>query len=302
MIVSILLVLLSIVILYFGAEFSLEGAEKTGKAFNLSPLIIGMFLVGFGTSLPEFFVTHIAAQSGEYELAIGGLLGSNMANILLILGASSLMTILPLKSKDLKLSLVIHFFLAIALFFVLRRSVMDMTSVLILEGLFIGYFVYSFMTFESSEEPSQEKINFMTIAKMLLGFILLYIGGNLLVSSGTKLALDLGISTYVVSAIFIAFGTSFPELVTSLIACVQKKDQDLIIGNIIGSNLFNCAFILGTLGFYKFPLKLNLNFEVYTLLGLSLLFVILSLLKKSLNKVSGVAFLLCYGLCLYQWL
>ena len=100
MIVSILLVLLSIIILYFGAEFSLDGAEKIGKAFKLSPLIIGMFLVGFGTSLPEFFVTHIAASKGEFNLAIGGLVGSNLANIFLILGLSSLLTTLKLSQRD----------------------------------------------------------------------------------------------------------------------------------------------------------------------------------------------------------
>jgi cation:H+ antiporter len=131
---------------------------------------------------------------------------------------------------------------------------------------------------------------------------MLYIGGELLVKAGVELCLKLGISEYIVSAIFIAFGTSFPELVTSLMAAVKKKSTDMIVGNIIGSNLFNCAFILASLGIYNFQITNTYHYEIISLLFGAAILLILSFMGRSMYRLTGSVFLVSYFVMVGHWL
>lgn len=305
MLLEIILLVASLALLFFGAEFSLEGSEKVGLKLGLSPLAIGMLLVGFGTSLPEFFVGHIAAVKGEMGIALGTLVGSNIANMFLILGICGFYTTLTITHKSLQQQLLIHLALGIILYFIIQQGHLNVYIASPLIGLCGLYLYLLYRDLRKNPEPaSKERIKNMPLLmiKMLAGFGMLYLGGELLVKAGTDLCDRFGVEAYIVSAIFIAFGTSFPELVTSLLACYKQKDTDLILGNIIGSNLFNCAFILGSLGIYDFTIAVPLKIEVYALIAGALYLVLNSYTKKTFFRFSALSFLAAYSYMVGHWM
>ncbi|TDJ04404.1 MAG: calcium/sodium antiporter [Deltaproteobacteria bacterium] len=316
MLLQVLILLLSFVILYFGAEWTLNSAEKVGEYFDLSPLVIGLLIIGFGTSLPELFVSHIAVMSGHPEIALGNVVGSNVANLFLILGLSGIFVPLHVYKIEFRQQIFFHLALTAGLAVVLSMDFLTPWSTL---GLSIFFIFYIYMSYKKMAEqrvkvptkiglveiPPKSKRKPVSLAeffKLLMGFTLLWAGGKLLVESGSKLGLMWGLSEYVISAVIVALGTSFPELVTAFFACYKKKDTDLILGNIIGSNVFNVAFVLGSLGFYNIELKPDFKIELILLFIGS--FVLLGLAVKKMNffRVTGVFFLLCYLGMVCYWL
>lgn len=308
MTLQVILLIFSIVMLYYGAEFALESAEKIGLYLGMSPLVIGLLIVGFGTSLPEFFVSQLACFRGESPIALGNIIGSNIANLFLIMGAAGIFVPLHLARNEIKVQLYFHIGITAILATILFQSKLYWWGT----GLLITFFgVYLWNTFREmrkqrhlrsvSQEDLEHEMGVMLYVKLIIGFVLLYFGGDLLVSSGTKVGLMMGISTYVISAVFVAFGTSFPELVTAILACVKKKDTDLITGNIIGSNIFNVAFVLGSLGLYDIPIEQNYTLELSVLGFASIFLVGIALAKRSFYKLSGIVFLTTYGAVVYQW-
>lgn len=305
MILAFVLIILSVVILYYGAEFALEASEVIGKFLGLSPLVIGMLLVGMGTSLPEFFVSHIAGLKGKPDLALGTLIGSNIANLFLVLGICGLLVNIRLHHKSIKHQLFMHLGLVIMLYIALTQKIFGAFSGILLFSYFLVYLYLLFIDMKKSMEGNKERkkgnLNRSIYFKLLAGFGMLYVGGELLVYSGTKFSMEVGISEYVISAIFIAFGTSFPELVTALLSCVKKKDTDLIIGNIIGSNVFNCAACLGSMGLYNFELSSIFAVELSLLAIGSVILLSISLFNKSIGKITGFIFLNCYLFAVLYW-
>lgn len=305
MLIQVLWLVLAIVILYFGAELTLEASEKVGKFLGLSPLVIGLLLIGFGTSLPEFFVSQLASFRGEQGMALGNIVGSNIANLFLILGVSGLLTVLQFKSTEIKTQLIFHGVLTSLLVMILLVGELNWWNASML-GCFFGYYLY--FTFgqmkneDTDEVEDKESLSFLLLLKLIGGFVLLYAGGELLVSSGSKLAITIGISSYVISVIFIAFGTSLPELITAFLACRRKKDTDLIVGNVIGSNIFNVAFVLASLVGYQIKIKSDFKYEISVLIFAAIFLFLLSYLKKSFSKVLGVLFLAIYAGMISIWL
>lgn len=315
MLIPFLYIIAAIVVLYFGAELTLEAAEKVGKRLGLSPLTIGMLLVGFGTSLPELFVGHIAGMRGQPGIAMGSLIGSNIANTFLILGVCGIFARLKVTGKSLREHLFVHLFLAIILTFVLTRGSLTLLTATPLLGLLLVYLFFIFKDMQRMKEfrenaelvkdpdaPKAKGDTAILVLKMNFGFGLLYVGGELLVKGGTDFGMAIGISEYIISAIFIAFGTSFPELVTALMAAYKKKDTDIIIGNIVGSNLFNCAFIMGSLGIYEFPIVQSFKMELIALFIGSCALLVLNFMKRDLYRLTGVFFLALYGVSVAHWL
>ena len=306
MLLPAILLFTSVVILYFGAEFTLDASEKIGKKLGLSPLMIGMLLIGFGTSLPEFFVGHIAGIQGKSAIAIGSLIGSNIANMCLILGICGFMTRLDLSHKNIKEQLIFHVGLGFALWFVLTRNELSILTATPLIFLCAAYLYSLFRQLKNDKTDYTQDGNHFNpstvFIKLLAGFGMLYLGGELLVKSGTDLCVQAGISEYIVSAIFLAFGTSFPELVTAVMTIVKKKDTDMIVGNIVGSNMFNCSFILGSLGIYDFKITENFNFEISILIFGAIGLLLLSLFKKNFYRFSGFTYLAGYMASVGYWL
>ena len=309
MLVQVAILVLSIVALYFGAEFALEAAEKVGLYFGMSPLVIGLLLIGFGTSLPEFFVSQIACFKGEPGMALGNIIGSNIANLFLIMGVSGIIAPLYILQKEIKRQMWLHLLLTTLLAVVIFCLDITPLATAVLGLFFVGFLWDTFREMRKSRELRRaeddseelEKLEALIFVKLLAGFVLLYFGGDFLVSSGSKIGVLMGVPSYVISAVFVAFGTSFPELVTALIACIKKKNTDLITGNIIGSNIFNVAFVMGSIGFYDIPVKQNFTFEI-TVLGASCLFLLgLVYIKKNFGRFSGVLFLSGYAGVVYHW-
>jgi len=310
MYIQILILILAIVALYFGAEFALDAAEKIGLYFGMSPLVIGLVLIGFGTSLPEFFVSQLACLNGEPEIAMGNIIGSNIANLFLIMGVSGLLTPLYIMSQDIRRQVIIHVLLTVFLsVIILYIGINPLTTVLL--ALFFG--VYLWDTFAQMRKHRQlrniedeaeevEELEVFVFGKLLVGFVFLYFGGEYLVKSGTEIGKLSGIPAYVISAIFVAFGTSFPELVTALIACAKKKNTDLITGNIIGSNIFNVTFVMGSIGIYEVPIRQNYNVELGALMFAALFLVMLVMVKRNFHRFAGVVFLATYGAIIYHWI
>lgn len=303
MFLPIILIIAAVILLYFGAELALGASEVVGAKLKLPPLVVGMVLIGLGTSLPELFVAHIASFEGKTSIAVGTLVGSNIANMLLVLGGAGLFARLSLSSKSVRNQLVVHLLLSISLVFIFSRGAIDYISSLILLFVFSIYIVLIFRDIKNYkvEIPKDESKVLILIIKLLLGFVMLYAGGELLVKGGVDLCSQLGVSEYIVSSIFIAFGTSFPELVTVLLSVIKKKDTDLVIGNIVGSNIFNCSLILATLGPYNYLFNTDFTFE-----GLGLVFgasflVYGSVIKRDFFRTSAVVFLLVYTLVILSW-
>ncbi len=308
MLLQVCLLTLSIIVLYYGAEFALDSSEIVGRYFGLSPLVIGLLIVGFGTSLPEFFVSQLACWRGHPEIALGNIVGSNIANLFLILGISGTITTLFILRREITLQFFIHIILTLLLIGILQYGKLNLITLGVMLVFFGGYLWHTFHEMKkqrghlAEEHDVEEKIDFKIVAKLFLGFTLLYGGGELLVSSGSALGKLFGISSYIISAIFIAFGTSFPELVTALIACVKKKNTDLITGNIIGSNIFNVAFVLGGLGFYDVKIEQKFHVEMYLLGAAALFLMALPLIKKNFGRPAGLLFLGSYVFVVFHWI
>jgi cation:H+ antiporter len=308
MLVQVAILVLAIVALYFGAEFALDAAEKVGLYFGMSPLVIGLLLIGFGTSLPEFFVSQIACFKGEPGMALGNIVGSNIANLFLIMGVSGIIAPLYILQKEIKRQMWLHLLLTSLLAFVVFYLGVTPLATMILGLFFMGYLWDTFREMRkgrelrnSDDEDELEKLEVMTFLKLLAGFVLLYFGGDFLVSSGSQIGVLMGVPSYVISAVFVAFGTSFPELVTALIACLKGKNTDLITGNIIGSNIFNVAFVMGSIGFYDIPVKQDFSLEMMVLGGSCLFLLGLVYIKKNFGRLSGIVFLSGYAGVVYHW-
>lgn len=301
---QIILLLIAIVALYYGAEFTLESAEKIGLHFGLSPLVIGLLIIGFGTSLPEFFVSQLACLRGNSPIAIGNIVGSNIANLFLIMGLTGIFVNLRMSGKEIKDQLILHLILTGLLCFALYGNSYSPVKALAL-GIF--FFTYLYLTFKkmkntlAPQDDDYEAPKFLDFVLIIIGFGLLYSGGELLVFSGGNLARELGVSSFVISVVLVAFGTSFPELVTSLLACKKNKEKDLIVGNLIGSNIFNVAFVLASLAPYKIVYTDRFYLEMISLVFAALFLLMLSYRKMNFGRAAGIIFTALYAINVYFW-
>jgi cation:H+ antiporter len=310
--IQVVIFILSMVGLYFGAELALDAAEKIGRYFGLSPLVIGLLLIGFGTSLPEMFVSQLACIRGEPAMALGNIIGSNIANLFLIMGVAGLLNPLFILRSEIRKQLYWHFGITICLVLVIWLTGVNPISTAILSVFFGSYLwvTFSEMSKQRKLKPVDEdedgeeltELEMSVILKLFFGFAFLYFGGEWLVSSGSKIGVLIGVPSYVISAVFVAFGTSFPELMTAMIAIYKKKNTDLITGNIIGSNIFNVAFVMGSLGFYDVPVKSSYKLEMFALLGASIFLLVLPITKKNFGRPAGALFLGVYGYIIAFWL
>ena len=315
MLISVTILLLALFILYWGAEMALSASEYVGYNLGLSPLAIGLLLVGLGTSLPELFVSHLACMRGESAMALGNIIGSNVGNLFLILGLTALVVPLSLEDKKVRPQLFLHLIVTLVMILVLLPPRFYPLSGISLFAIFI-YFLfqtYTGLKLNETEEVSDKKSDdrkkiikdhkrqLIQLGKLLMGFYALYYGGELLIIHGTNICKYLNISTYVISAIFIAFGTSFPELMTSMVACMKKKDTDLIVGNIIGSNIFNISFVLGSLGMYDFDIEGEYYLESLAVFLGGVVLYFIHYYHKVMNKLAGISFLAVYAAIVYYW-
>ncbi len=301
--------ILGIIGLYFGAEWLVGGSSKLALKIGVSPLVIGLTVVALGTSAPELAVCLRLNLESRPDAALGNIVGSNICNILLILGFSSL--IRPLRvhrqiiRKELPILLMVSFALIVML---INKEVASWEGFILCVGIVI-YILFSFkgannsgefkVEGESSSEidtvSSQGYNGIVLIALLLAGLILLVLGAFFFEKGGIGLAKAFGVSEAVIGLTLLAFGTSLPELATSIVACI-KNEGDIIVGNAVGSSIFNVLAILGITALFK-PLSVNdINLMDYSIMIGAVIFCWLFIYKKmELNRIKGVVFLGCYA-------
>ncbi|MEQ8472015.1 MAG: calcium/sodium antiporter [Marinoscillum sp.] len=313
MLITYILFVIGFVILIKSADILVDGAGSIAKRFAIPELIIGLTIVSFGTSMPELIVNVLASLKGSSELAIGNIFGSNIANILLILGASALVKPLPIQKSiyytEIPISLVATFmvgFLANATLFSqegtgLSISRLDGVLLLLFFGLFMTYiYVVSQDKKEDFIDPEESEVKLMSMTKSLilvsLGVFGLFIGGKWIVDGAILMAQNFGLSESFIGLTVIAVGTSLPELVTSIVAA-KKGRADMAIGNVIGSNIFNILWILGISALIK-PLPFNeLNNDDILMLIFSntvLIFAVINGKKPKVSRFEGLVFVAIY--------
>lgn len=256
MLIECLLLIVGLALVVLGADFLVDGASSIAKRFGVSDFVIGLTIVGMGTSAPELVVSFIGALQGNGDIAIGNVVGSNIFNVFMILGATALilpMDITPMnRKKDIPLNIVITLiFIALGMsrtLFGIGDDVLGRLDGAILLVLFAAYIYmcFRFDTANQSENNENEKVIKPALAAVLIvaGLAGLVFGGRMFVNSATSIAKMLNVSDKLIAITILAGGTSMPELVTCIVAAFKKKGQ-LALGNILGSNVFNILLILG---------------------------------------------------------
>lgn len=309
MVVSIILIIIGFVLLIKGADLLVDGASNIAKKFHIPEIIIGLTIVSIGTSMPELFVSVTSALEGHSDMAIGNIVGSNICNLMLILGLSTV--IHPVKfQRETRLIEVPMCLVLTIIFLVICNTNAQITRIEagILIGLFVLFIAYTiFMGIkgeqfdkeennEKSETNAKEIPIIKNIIYIILGIIGLKLGGDFTVDNSVIIAQKLNISEQIISLTILAIGTSLPELVTSVTAAI-KGNSDIAIGNIIGSNIFNMLLIIGTSAIIN-PIIYNTKYNVEMVI-LILGTILLSLFpiippKNEMNRPNGTIYLIGY--------
>ena len=304
LIVQFILLIVGFAMLIKGADWFVEGASKIAARLGIPKLIIGLTIVAMGTSAPEAAISISAALKSSADIAVGNVVGSNIMNILLILGVTAV--ILPISVKKTTIKYDIPFLFAITSVFVvlgLTDNALGAIDGLILLALFVGYMVYLFISAKNKQSAQPQKSDenkggkiLIFIGLIVVGCALIVIGSNLTVDSAVFIAKAFGINERIIGLTIIAFGTSLPELVTSVTAAVKGK-TDIAVGNIVGSNIFNILFVLGISAIIT-PVAYQSDFFVDSLIciGTCLLLLVCVINKRNrLKRSGGIIMLICYG-------
>ncbi|ALO29618.1 calcium/sodium antiporter [Porphyromonas gingivalis] len=254
MILNILLLIIGLALVVGGANFLTDGAASIAKRFRLSDLVIGLTVLAFGTSAPELTVSLMAALKGSADIAIGNVIGSNIFNILAIVGITALIMPLTMSNSTIRIEIPLTILSSAVLFFMANDRLLDMagenvitrTEGFVLLAFFLIFLFYTFNMSKGEESPGQVRQFALPLSIIMVigGLVALVFGGDLFVDNAAMLAGRMGVSESVVAITIVAGGTSLPELVTTLVAAIKKR-PGMAIGNIVGSNLFNILLILG---------------------------------------------------------
>lgn len=304
-----LLLLVGFALLVKGADYFVEGASKIAQSLRVSPLLIGLTIVAFGTSAPEASVSFIAAFEGNSDVAIGNVVGSNIFNITFILGVTALVFPLLVQSETIRKEIPFALLGSVALLLLIsdiQLQALDSNLITRTEGIMLLLFfaVFLYYIFEvarkdrlNTEENPVDSANISKLKNSLLtigGLAGIVFGGTLVVDNSIEIALALGMSETLVGLTIVAVGTSLPELVTSVTAAL-KKQVDIALGNIIGSNIFNIFFILGTSAAIS-PLTVDSKIfsDVWLMIGVTVLVIILARTKYKISRIEGSVLAVIY--------
>lgn len=296
-------------LLILGANALVDGASAIGKKLNIPSIVLGLTVVALGTSLPEMIISVMASLKGATDLSISNVLGSNILNVFVILGVSAIIYPVTAKRnthyKEIPFSFIAAILLWILvndqLLFGAKKSELSTFDGLFFLGTFIGFLFYTYhITKNSEEDESLNEIQEMPVKKAILyligGIGGLFIGGNWVVNGVEDVGRLLGLSESVIGLTIVAFATSLPELVTSAVAAF-KKNSDIAIGNVIGSNIFNICLVLGVsstvhpLPFYK---SLNTDASMVVISNIFLFLFLFIGKGRKISRLEGFLFVLVY--------
>lgn len=300
---SLAVFIFGLIFLYLGGDGLVKGSSRLARAMGINPVLIGLTIVAFGTSAPELVVSIIAAFKGSNDLIMGNILGSNIANIGLILGISALIYPISIKLTLIKVELPFMISISILLLLLSQNLIIGHFEGAILFILLISMIIYS--CYDAFKEPKEiekefselvqvDRSYYKNILYIVFGIIGLSIGAKLLVDSAISIAQSLGVSQALIGITAVAIGTSLPELTTSVIAAL-KRESGIIIGNIIGSNIFNIG-ILGIISVLK-PIEMKqhlLEFEFCIMILFSIILLPIMKTGFKIAKTEGLLLLLFY--------
>lgn len=306
MILDVILLIVGFVILIKGADVFVDGASSVAGNFKVSKMLIGLTIVAFGTSAPEFAVSVKSLLNNSEDIVLGNVIGSNILNILLILGISSLFHSLNVTNNTVKKELPITLLITTLFVVLLSDSLFDKHIINeftrgdgIVLLLFFTIFIYYLISMARKKIDNDQDEEYLSMGKALLytlgGLIAIVIGSNLVVDNASSLALAIGVSEKMVALTIIAFGTSLPELVTS-VAATRKGEYDIAIGNIVGSNIFNIGVVIGVpvalLGSIS---KVTFNYiDLAAMILSALLLFLFSWKDKKISRNEGIIFLIIF--------
>ena len=307
MIQQIIILLVGFIFLVKGADWFVEGAASIARKMGIPQLIIGLTIVAFGTSAPEFAVSVKSIISNNADMVLGNVIGSNILNILLIIGICALIKPVIVKNNTIKKEIPIVILMSTLLFFLMKDNLFDSSIsnivtrndgfvILLFFTVFIYYLISIVRNKKDEDADSLAKFNIpKSIIFTILGIVAIIVGSNLVVDSASTIATILGVSQKMIALTIVAFGTSLPELVTSIVS-IKKDEQEIMVGNIVGSNIFNIGIVLGlpvalfggidAVGFN--------NIDLIMLLLSAVLLFMLSFKKHKIGKVGGILMLVLF--------
>lgn len=311
MIISILLLIVGAALVLFGADRLTDGATALARRFGVTEMVIGLTVVALGTSLPEFVTSFMSTLKGSSDISIGNIVGSNIFNTLVIVGASALVYPIVIRkstvTKDIPFSVLASIMLIVVVFDVAldgaAMNILTRTDGLLMLGFFSVFMAYTFFMARNTEELSTSNESNVPVKQMpywkiflfiILGLAGLVLGGNLFVESACEIALSLGISETVVGLTIVAAGTSLPELATSVVAA-RKGSSAIAIGNVVGSNIFNIFFVMGLCATIA-PMKVgNISYIDLALMLVSMLMLWgFSFSKRKIERWEGALLVIVY--------
>ncbi len=301
MLINIAYILIGLASLYFGGEFLITGCLRIAKHYKVSPFVIGATVMGFGTSSPELAVSLLAAYNGSPEMALGNVIGSNIANVGLVLGITALLTPVSISQNRLKLEtppLIIATVLITILIWNLKLNRWEGI------GLILGLAIFVWRAFQDKEDSNLEFDDEVTLfanrgmayqfTLVLFGFVLLVTGAQGMVEGSVNIARYFGISEWLIGISILAIGTSLPEIVSSTMTAL-KGHGEMALGNVFGSNIFNIFMVLGSTAAYK-PLNITepIHFDLLFTTGFTCLLILQIKRSHTLMKLDGIILLLVY--------
>lgn len=300
--------LTGLIILLVSGEFLVRGGVALAKKFNISILVVGVTVVSFGTSAPELFVSVRAALVDHPAIAIGNVVGSNISNIALVLGLVAIILPIPVKRKSVRIDWPIMMIATLLFYLFILNGRLQFTEGLIFVLFLVGFITWSIYNSRRENYLLERKLEkpryplFLAIVMIIVSSAGLMVGAGWLVRGASEIARTFGVSEHAISVSIIALGTSIPELATSVIAAM-RKEMDISIGNIIGSNIYNLFGILGITSMVR-EIEVGYNvihFDVFWLLGISFLLFLFILPFKGgkITRLKGLIFLLSYAMYLF---
>jgi len=289
---------ISLFLLYIGGVGTLKGVLAFAKRFNLSAILVSAVIIGFGTSLAELTVSIEAVLVNAPEIAIGNIVGSNTANILLVSAIAAMVSPIILKDLNINREISVMLLATLLLLFFKYIDFLNIITGFIFLLILVTYIIVSFKKGQNDNAEPEALPNMPFIKALIycvVGIILLVLGGWLLVSSSIEVAQSFGISEAVIGLTVVAIGTAIPELTTTIIAAL-KKQNNLIIGNILGSNIFNILGILGVTLLIK-PIPVTeemMNKGIWEMIAATVLFILILKFTKSLNRIIASFMLISY--------
>ncbi len=303
---TILFLIAGAILLWKGGDLLVAGAVRLGNAMGVSPGMAGVFILGFGTSFPELVVSSLAAYKGDGAIAIGNVIGSNIANVGLILGATALIATVPVNRFILKLEIPVCLLASFLALYLVRDGSLVRHEALILLGAFAVYAIFAILTSDKRDTPEPDETTDhrvpWNIVLTVLGLAAVLGGASLFLEGAVDVAERLGMSKAVIGETVVALGTSLPELGAAL-AAARANQLHMALGNVIGSNIFNLLLVLGAAGSFANQSvgsdQINISFPI--MIALAAVPLVVGAARRAIGRATGVLLLMAYiGFIVYS--